>query len=120
VDVKERKVKAKTITFHRKKNLQYYDISAKSNYNFEKPFLWLARKLVGNPGLVCLFICPNMRLLDCWFVLTFVSLLQEFVADIALAPPTAQVDEQLMEQYRKEMDEAAALPLPGELSDEDL
>merc|ERR1711877_22611 len=43
VDVKERKVKAKTITFHRKKNLQYYDISAKSNYNFEKPFLWLAR-----------------------------------------------------------------------------
>lgn len=53
VDVKERKVKAKTITFHRKKNLQYYDISAKSNYNFEKPFLWLARKLVGNPQLVC-------------------------------------------------------------------
>jgi hypothetical protein len=52
VDVKERKVKAKTITFHRKKNLQYYDISAKSNYNFEKPFLWLARKLVGNPTLV--------------------------------------------------------------------
>jgi GTP-binding nuclear protein Ran len=48
-------VKAKTITFHRKKNLQYYDISAKSNYNFEKPFLWLARKLVGNPSLVCPF-----------------------------------------------------------------
>jgi hypothetical protein len=55
VDVKERKVKAKTITFHRKKNLQYYDISAKSNYNFEKPFLWLARKLVGNPSLVSLW-----------------------------------------------------------------
>jgi hypothetical protein len=50
--VKERKVKAKSITFHRKKNLQYYDISAKSNYNFEKPFLWLARKLVGNQTLV--------------------------------------------------------------------
>ena len=47
VDIKERKVKAKSITFHRKKNLQYYDISAKSNYNFEKPFLWLARKLTG-------------------------------------------------------------------------
>ncbi|KAK1503382.1 GTP-binding nuclear protein GSP1/Ran, partial [Colletotrichum abscissum] len=95
VDVKERKVKAKTITFHRKKNLQYYDISAKSNYNFEKPFLWLARKLVGNPAL-------------------------EFVAAPALAPPTAQVDAQLLEQYRKEMDEAANMPLPGELSDEDL
>jgi GTP-binding nuclear protein Ran len=95
VDVKERKVKAKTITFHRKKNLQYYDISAKSNYNFEKPFLWLARKLVGNPQL-------------------------EFVAAPALAPPTAQVDEKLLEEYRKEMDEAAAMPLPGELSDDDL
>ncbi|KAL3191584.1 hypothetical protein MRX96_059682 [Rhipicephalus microplus] len=39
VDIKDRKVKAKSIVFHRKKNLQYYDISAKSNYNFEKPFL---------------------------------------------------------------------------------
>ncbi|KAL2042065.1 hypothetical protein N7G274_005253 [Stereocaulon virgatum] len=89
VDVKERKVKAKTITFHRKKNLQYYDISAKSNYNFEKPFLWLARKLVGNPAL-------------------------EFVAGIALAPPTVQVDEKLLEQYNKEMEDAAQQPLPDE------
>lgn len=47
VDVKERKVKTGAVTFHRKKNLQYFEISAKSNYNFEKPFLWLARKLVG-------------------------------------------------------------------------
>ena len=47
VDVKDRKVKAKQITFHRKKNLQYYDISAKSNYQFEKPFIWLLRKVVG-------------------------------------------------------------------------
>jgi len=46
VDVKDRKVKAKQIVFHRKKNLQYYDISAKSNYQFEKPFVWLLRKLV--------------------------------------------------------------------------
>uniref|UniRef100_A0A3P8VA28 GTP-binding nuclear protein Ran n=1 Tax=Cynoglossus semilaevis TaxID=244447 RepID=A0A3P8VA28_CYNSE len=28
VDIKDRKVKAKSIVFHRKKNLQYYDISA--------------------------------------------------------------------------------------------
>nr|XP_036585397.1 GTP-binding nuclear protein GSP1/Ran [Colletotrichum truncatum]KAF6795294.1 GTP-binding nuclear protein GSP1/Ran [Colletotrichum truncatum] len=95
VDVKERKVKAKTITFHRKKNLQYYDISAKSNYNFEKPFLWLARKLVGNAAL-------------------------EFVAAPALAPPTVQVDEKLLEQYSQEMKAAEGIPLPGELSDDDL
>ena len=87
VDVKERKVKAKTITFHRKKNLQYYDISAKSN--FEKPFLWLARKLVGNPQL-------------------------EFVAAPALAPPEVQVNQELLDQYQREMTEAAAQPLPDE------
>lgn len=52
VDVKDRKVKAKQITFHRKKNLQYYDISAKSNYQFEKPFIWLLRKLVNDANLI--------------------------------------------------------------------
>jgi hypothetical protein len=87
--VKERKVKAKTITFHRKKNLQYYDISAKSNYNFEKPFLWLARKLVGNPTL-------------------------EFVASPALAPPEVTVDTKLLAQYEADMNEAAQQPLPDE------
>jgi GTP-binding nuclear protein Ran len=51
VDVKERKVKAKQITFHRRHNLQYYDVSAKSNYQFEKPFLWLARRLSGDAAL---------------------------------------------------------------------
>jgi GTP-binding nuclear protein Ran len=89
VDVKERKVKAKSITFHRKKNLQYYDISAKSNYNFEKPFLWLARKLVGNQTL-------------------------DFVAAPALAPPEVQVDQAVLEQYRQEMENAAQMPLPDE------
>ncbi|KAM1013444.1 hypothetical protein FF1_043377 [Malus domestica] len=44
VDVKNRQVKAKQVTFHIKKNLQYYEIIAKSNYNSEKPFLYLARK----------------------------------------------------------------------------
>ncbi|KAI9481941.1 GTP-binding nuclear protein gsp1/Ran [Coemansia sp. RSA 1290] len=93
VDIKERKVKAKTITFHRKKNLQYYDISAKSNYNFEKPFLWLARKLTGEPNL-------------------------EFTEAPALAPPEVQVDSNLMQQYNQEMAAAAAMPLPEE--DDDL
>ena len=45
---------------------------------------------------------------------------KEFVAAPALAPPTAQVDEKLLEQYRQEMDAAAALPLPGEDDDDDL
>lgn len=108
--MKERKVKAKTITFHRKKNLQYYDISAKSNYNFEKPFLWLARKLVGNPNLVreySLAGCPRPRTI-------LITSIQEFVAGYALAPPEVQVDEATMQQFNKEMEDAANHPLPDE------
>jgi len=93
VDLKDRKVKAKQITFHRKRNLQYYDISAKSNYNFEKPFLWLARKLVGEPNLV-------------------------FVESPALAPAEVPIDAEQMKQYEEDIKVAASVPLPEE--DEDL
>lgn len=51
VDMKDRKVKAKQITFHRKRNLQYFDVSAKSNYQFEKPWIYLSRRLTGDPQL---------------------------------------------------------------------
>lgn len=57
VEIKDRKVKAKQITFHRKKNLQYYDISAKSNYNFEKcaplPFFWYLKLSLVVAGPFC-------------------------------------------------------------------
>eukprot|EP00005_Dracoamoeba_jomungandri_P001858 CAMPEP_0174257464 /NCGR_PEP_ID=MMETSP0439-20130205/6596_1 /TAXON_ID=0 /ORGANISM="Stereomyxa ramosa, Strain Chinc5" /LENGTH=188 /DNA_ID=CAMNT_0015340559 /DNA_START=99 /DNA_END=661 /DNA_ORIENTATION=+ len=52
VDVKDRQVKAKVISFHRKKNIQYFEISAKSNYNFDKPFLHLARAVTKCTALV--------------------------------------------------------------------
>eukprot|EP01113_Clastostelium_recurvatum_P043235 TRINITY_DN710_c0_g1_i1.p1 TRINITY_DN710_c0_g1~~TRINITY_DN710_c0_g1_i1.p1 ORF type:complete len:230 (-),score=65.05 TRINITY_DN710_c0_g1_i1:245-934(-) len=90
VDVKDRKVKAKQITFHRKqRELQYYDISAKTNYNFERPFLWLARKLVGQPNLV-------------------------LVEAPALAPPEAPLDLEQMQRYEQEIAAAQAQPLPDE------
>ena len=94
VEIKDRKVKAKQITFHRKKNLQYYDISAKSNYNFEKPFLWLAKKLSGDNQL-------------------------HFVEAPALQPPEAQLDEATKLQYEQEIQQAAAQPLPED-DDDDL
>ncbi|WP_411022893.1 Ran family GTP-binding nuclear protein [Salmonella sp. s51228] len=87
VDIKDRKVKPKNITFHRKKNLQYYDISAKSNYNFEKPFLYLARKLVGDPNL-------------------------EYVEAPAVAPPEVEIDHQLVAQYEQELLAAQQTVLP--------
>mmetsp|Transcript_9907 Transcript_9907/g.36814 ORF Transcript_9907/g.36814 Transcript_9907/m.36814 type:complete len:132 (-) Transcript_9907:302-697(-) len=93
VDVRNRQVRAKTITFHRKKNLQYYELSAKSNYNFEKPFLYLARKLAGDPNL-------------------------SFVESPALAPPEVTINLAEQAQYEAELANAAAQPLPDE--DDDL
>ena len=58
--------------------LQYYDISAKSNYNFEKPFLWLARKLVGDANI-------------------------EFVAMPALQPPEVTMDPKLAAEYEQQL-----------------
>ena len=71
-------MKTANVTFHRKKNLQYFEISAKSNYNFEKPFLWLARKVVGNNAL-------------------------DFVAAPALKPAEVTVDADLMQKYQAEL-----------------
>jgi GTP-binding nuclear protein Ran len=93
VDVKDRKVKAKSITFHRKNNMQYYDISARSNYNFEKPFLWLARKLAGDANL-------------------------EFTAMPALMPAEIQMDNETIKKYEAEIQDAANAALPDD--DEDL
>ncbi|KAG2124605.1 P-loop containing nucleoside triphosphate hydrolase protein [Suillus clintonianus] len=92
VDVKERKVKPGDVTFNRKKNLPYFEISAKSNYNFEKPFLWLARQLVGNHSL-------------------------DFVAAPALAPAEVAIDANMMNQYEAELKKAEVIPLPEDEDD---
>lgn len=87
VDVKDRKVKAKQITFHRKKNLQYYDISAKSNYQFEKPFIWLLRRLIGDPNLV-------------------------LVEAPVLAPTEVIIDADQLRQIEQETNDAANMEFP--------
>ncbi|KAM9965416.1 hypothetical protein ACTFIW_005232 [Dictyostelium discoideum] len=51
VDIKDRKVKAKEINFHRRKNIQYCEISSKSNYKFETPFIQLIKILSGNDNV---------------------------------------------------------------------
>eukprot|EP00916_Digyalum_oweni_P002567 GHVL01004690.1.p1 GENE.GHVL01004690.1~~GHVL01004690.1.p1 ORF type:complete len:213 (+),score=35.62 GHVL01004690.1:43-681(+) len=92
VDVRDRQVKAKNIMFHRKRNLQYYDLSARSNYNFEKPFLWLARRLTNQPDL-------------------------KFVGQFAKAPEI-QIDPAMAAQHEKELQEALNVPIEDD--DDDL
>jgi GTP-binding nuclear protein Ran len=88
-------VKPKSINFHRKKNLQYFEISAKVNYNFEKPFIWITRKVAGNDSIV-------------------------FVEAPALAPPEADIDAAQMMRYQQELEQAATVPLPDGDDDDDL
>jgi len=81
VDTRGRHVKPGHIKFHREKGLKYYDISAKNNFNLEKPFLELARQLTGHEDL-------------------------QFVEHLAIEPPTVQLDAELIDQYEKELEEA--------------
>lgn len=92
VDVKDRKVKPKEIHFHRKKNLQYYDISAKSNYNFEKPFLYIVKKLTGISNVT-------------------------FVESPALVPPDACITVEQQQAMESALEQANKHPLP---EDDDL
>ncbi|XP_066372855.1 GTP-binding nuclear protein Ran-3-like [Miscanthus floridulus] len=80
VNVKNRQVKAKSVTYHRK---EYY---------FEKPFLYLARKIAGNMDL-------------------------EFVEEIALIPADVTIDVAAQQKIDKEIELAAAIPLPDEDDD---
>jgi len=94
VDCKDRKVKPKEIQFHRKNSLQYYDISAKSNYNFEKPFLYITRKLTGDPNC-------------------------SFTQAPALLPAETTIDAQQVAQWQNELDTANQVALPED-GDDDL
>lgn len=85
-----RAVKPKHITFHRKKNLQYYDISAKSNYNFEKPFLWLARRLLNDRDLVFVDAPPLG------------------------APNPISLSREKMQEYERELQAVSSMPLPDD------
>lgn len=49
VDLKERKITPRMINIHQKLNMAYYDYSSKSNYNFEKPFLYGIREYLRDP-----------------------------------------------------------------------
>eukprot|EP00440_Ansanella_granifera_P011590 gb/GFBE01012584.1/.p1 GENE.gb/GFBE01012584.1/~~gb/GFBE01012584.1/.p1 ORF type:complete len:131 (+),score=18.70 gb/GFBE01012584.1/:1-393(+) len=44
-EVKRRQLDALRIPYQKQRNLQYYELSVQNNDNFEKPFLWLARRL---------------------------------------------------------------------------
>ncbi|KAH0785257.1 GTP-binding nuclear protein Ran [Histomonas meleagridis] len=92
IDVRDRKVQAKRVIFHKKNNMRYFEISAKSNYHFELPFLSLARSLSGDPNL-------------------------QFTTATVLMPPEVEMDPNLAAQYEAELQQAEAIPLPEDDND---
>ncbi|KAK5163053.1 GTP-binding nuclear protein gsp1/Ran [Saxophila tyrrhenica] len=64
-------------------------LSAKSNFNYEKPFLILLRRLTQNPTL-------------------------KFVKPPALVPPEVQLESAAVKKLEEEVQEAAITPLPDE------
>lgn len=93
VDIKDRKVKSRQIIFPRKHGLQYYDVSARSNYQFEKPFLWLIRKLLNNSNIT-------------------------FVESVAIYPAEIQIDEKLIAELEKDIGQTCSCDIDDE--DEDI
>ncbi|XP_017861506.1 PREDICTED: GTP-binding nuclear protein Ran-like [Drosophila arizonae] len=96
IDIKNckiRPIKPRTSDFYSKKNMQYFPISAKSNRNFEKPFRWLARVLVGDPHL-------------------------EFISMPALQPPEVHMSKSY--QLKMELELEQATDLPPDDDDDDL
>lgn len=93
VDCKERAVKAKNVVFHRKKNIPHFELSAKSNYHIEKPFLFILRSLLGDASL-------------------------QIVEEPARAPATIVMDPSHIADLDRESIEAASVTIPDD--DEEL
>ena len=77
IDIRDRKVTVKDIKMHN--ILPYCDMSAKSNYNYQKPLLYFAQLCTGNKDLI-------------------------FVEGPPITPPNVQIAEDAMDQYLEEED----------------
>jgi GTP-binding nuclear protein Ran len=98
VAVMNRQVKPKNIIFHRKKGMQYYDLSAKSNYNYEKPILYLIKQLYKKQ--------------------TGKEMMVQFVKEPSLYPPEITIDPRIIQESNKFMEEALQVPIPEDDEDE--
>ncbi|KAH0569399.1 GTP-binding nuclear protein RAN/TC4 [Spironucleus salmonicida] len=88
-DQKNREVRTQSVSFHRNKGIDYVEISAKSNYNYEVPFLIICKKLANDPTL-------------------------SFTQAPALIPAEIQMTEQDKAQINDALNQAANVALPDD------
>lgn len=93
VDIRDRKVTSKRVFFHKKHNMRYFEISARSNYHYELPFLSLARNLLGDQYL-------------------------QFTTEVALLPPEVEMDTELAKKYERDLQTASEIPVPDDENDD--
>jgi GTP-binding nuclear protein Ran len=83
----EKIIKDKLIVYHLKKNLKYCEISTKTNYNFESPFLEIAKLLANDADL-------------------------SFVYEVTMPMPCLEIDEETMKRFELEIMQAKNMILP--------
>jgi hypothetical protein len=105
-------------------NLQYFEISAKSNVGCRLALLRVATifTLIVQLREAFPLARPQARRVSCWSFIVpslFFNIRSnqslEFVAAPALAPPEVQVDPELIAKYEDELKQAANAPLPDEV-----
>jgi GTP-binding nuclear protein Ran len=97
VDAKERQVKPMDIMIPREMGVQYYDLSAKSNYNFEKPFVYLMRNLLDDPN-VNIVEAPELQVPE---VVIDHHTLSQLARDNSNEQPIDNLDMDLVEQFEQ-------------------
>mmetsp|Transcript_10036 Transcript_10036/g.24239 ORF Transcript_10036/g.24239 Transcript_10036/m.24239 type:complete len:312 (-) Transcript_10036:9-944(-) len=80
------------VAFQQKRRLQFFETSAKTCYNLEKPFWWLSRRLSG---------CPSLEL-----------------ASRRAVFPEVHLQAELFAQHGRELAEAARTPVPEALAEQ--
>jgi GTP-binding nuclear protein Ran len=92
IDVDERRMPSKSVTFHKKNSMSHFEISAESNYNSGMLLLAITRQLTRD------------------LQLAFTTVPVQFRLYVILEPI-------LQGQYELEVEAAAAIPLPDDDND---
>nr|BAS01959.1 GTP-binding nuclear protein RAN [Amorphochlora amoebiformis] len=87
-DIRDQSLEEERMIFFRRKfGVQYIEVSARKNYNYEKPFLYLFRKLLDDPTIY-------------------------YTEEVALVPPDITIEQLDPEKVKKLLNEANKKELP--------
>ncbi len=95
IDSPDKHVKARHVTFGKKRCLDYFEMSAKANYNIIEPFRELMRKLVGDPELEILE-SPELELPEKEIISKVIATLMDEKHGLSYSPPHSDDDDDIL------------------------